>query len=142
MGDDRALGMVETEGLIAGIEAADAMVKAAKVRLVEREVTVAKLVTIKVAGETGAVRASVEAGVAAARKVGTVVSSHVIPRPHEDVEKIIYPELRHNPAPDGELDSLTVAELRRRVRAIPDSGLSGRDISRASKDQLIAVLRG
>jgi len=133
--------MVETEGLVAGIEAADAMVKAARVRLVEREVTVAKLVTIKVVGETGAVRASVAAGVAAAERVGIVVSSHVIPRPHEEVEPLIYPREQPDPPAVEHLDSLTVAELRRRARALPDCGLSGRDISRAGKEKLIELLR-
>jgi microcompartment protein CcmL/EutN len=84
-----ALGMIETRGLIGMIEASDAMVKAAKVRLVGYEKIGAGLVTSMVRGEVGAVRAAVEAGAAAAQKVGELVSVHVIPRPHEDVEKII-----------------------------------------------------
>lgn len=84
-----ALGMIETRGLIGMIEASDAMVKAAKVRLVGYEKIGAGLVTAMVRGEVGAVRAAVEAGAAAAQKVGELVSVHVIPRPHEDVEKII-----------------------------------------------------
>jgi len=87
---ERALGMVETRGLVAALEAADAMVKAAKVLLVGKEVTDASLVTIKVVGEVGAVRAAVAAGAAAAAKVGEVVSTHIIPRPHDDAEAIIY----------------------------------------------------
>ena len=141
----RALGLVETEGLVAGIEAADAMVKAAPVELVGKEVTVAKLVTIKVVGETGAVHASVAAGVAAAERVGTVFSSHVIPRPHADVEKMTYAgaedESAEAPAESGDLDVLTVAELRRMARIKPEIGVSGREISRASKRDLIAMIR-
>lgn len=84
-----ALGMIETRGLIAMIEASDAMVKAAKVRLVGYEKIGSGLVTAMVRGEVGAVRAAVEAGAAAAQKVGELVSVHVIPRPADDVEKII-----------------------------------------------------
>ena len=82
-----ALGMVECRGLVAMIEAADAMVKAAKVTLVGYEKVDAGLVTAIVRGEVGAVKAAVEAGAAAARKVGEVVSTHVIPRPHSEVDE-------------------------------------------------------
>ena len=82
-----ALGMVECRGLVAMIEAADAMVKAAKVTLVGYEKVDAGLVTAIVRGEVGAVKAAVEAGAAAARKVGEVVSTHVIPRPHGEVSE-------------------------------------------------------
>ena len=85
---DRALGLVETRGLVASIEAADAMVKAANVILVGKEVTKGALVTIKILGETGAVKASVEAGASAAEKVGEVVSTHIIPRPDKAVEEV------------------------------------------------------
>ncbi len=84
-----ALGMIETRGLVAMIEASDAMVKAAKVRLIGYEKIGSGLVTTMVRGEVGAVRAAVEAGSAAAQKVGELVSVHVIPRPHDDVEKIL-----------------------------------------------------
>ncbi len=84
-----ALGMVETKGLIGAIEAADAMVKAANVRLLGKEQIGAGLVTVMVRGDVGAVKASVEAGGAAAQRVGELVSVHVIPRPHEDVEQIL-----------------------------------------------------
>jgi microcompartment protein CcmL/EutN len=80
-----ALGMVECRGLVAMIEAADAMVKAANVRLVGYEKIDAGLVTAIVRGEVGAVRAAVDAGAAAARRVGEVVATHVIPRPHAEV---------------------------------------------------------
>jgi ethanolamine utilization protein EutM len=82
-----ALGMVECMGLVAMIEAADAMVKAANVRLVGYEKIDAGLVTAIVRGEVGAVRAAVDAGAAAASKVGTVVSTHVIPRPHAELDE-------------------------------------------------------
>ena len=82
-----ALGMVETKGLVATIEAADAMVKAANVRLVGWEKIDAGLVTAIVRGDVAAVRAAVDAGAAAGRKVGQVVATHVIPQPHNDVDR-------------------------------------------------------
>ena len=87
--EKQALGMVETKGLIAAIEAADAMVKAANVTLVGKEKIGSGLVTIMVRGDVGAVKAAVEAGSAAARRVGELVSTHVIPRPHSEVEMIL-----------------------------------------------------
>ena len=84
-----ALGMVETRGLVGAIEAADAMVKSANVSLVGYEKIGSGLVTVMVRGDVGAVKASTDAGAAAAEKVGEVVSIHVIPRPHTDVEKIL-----------------------------------------------------
>lgn len=84
-----SLGMIETKGLVGAIEAADAMVKSANVRLVGYEKIGSGLVTVMVRGDVGAVKAAVDAGAVAAEKVGTVVSQHVIPRPHTDVEKIL-----------------------------------------------------
>ena len=84
-----ALGMVETRGLIGSIEAADAMVKAANVALIGSEYTGGGYVTVMVRGDVGAVKAATDAGTAAAKRVGELVSSHVIPRPHEDVEMIL-----------------------------------------------------
>ncbi|MDR3050338.1 MAG: BMC domain-containing protein [Oscillospiraceae bacterium] len=84
-----ALGMVETRGLIGAIEAADAMVKAANVVLLGKEKIGSGLVTVMVRGDVGAVKASVEAGSMAASRVGELVSVHVIPRPHEEVEGIL-----------------------------------------------------
>ena len=84
-----ALGMVETKGLIGSIEAADAMVKAANVVLVGKEYIGAGFVTVMVRGDVGAVKAATDAGAAAARRVGELVSVHVIPRPHAEVEKIL-----------------------------------------------------
>ena len=84
-----ALGMVETRGLVAAIEAADAMVKAANVTLIGTEKIGSGLVSVMVRGDVGAVKAATEAGGSAASKLGEVVAIHVIPRPHTDVEKIL-----------------------------------------------------
>ena len=85
----QALGMVETKGLVGAIEAADAMVKAANVTLIGKEKIGSGLVTVMVRGDVGAVKAAVEAGSAAAKRVGEVYSIHVIPSPHDDVESIL-----------------------------------------------------
>ena len=84
-----ALGMVETRGLVGAIEAADAMVKAANVSLVGYEKIGSGLVTVMVRGDVGAVKAATDAGAASASAVGEVVSTHGIPRPHTDVEKLL-----------------------------------------------------
>ncbi|MDR1929171.1 MAG: BMC domain-containing protein [Treponema sp.] len=84
-----ALGMVETKGLVASVEAADAMVKAANVSLIGKVHVGGGLVTVMVRGDVGAVKAATDAGAAAAAKVGELVSVHVIPRPHTDVEFIL-----------------------------------------------------
>lgn len=87
--EKEALGLIETRGLVGAIEAADAMVKAAKVSLIGKEFVGGGYVTVMVRGDVGAVKAAVEAGGVAAKKVGELVSVHVIPRPHGDVEKIL-----------------------------------------------------
>lgn len=84
-----ALGMIETKGFVASVEAADAMVKAANVVLIGKEYIGAGYVTVLVRGDVGAVKAATDAGAAAARRVGELISVHVIPRPHNEVEKII-----------------------------------------------------
>lgn len=84
-----ALGMIETKGLIGSIEAADAMVKAANVYLIGKEYVGGGLVTVMVRGDVGAVKAATDAGAAAAQRVGELVSVHVIPRPHSEVEVIL-----------------------------------------------------
>lgn len=94
-----ALGLIETKGLVGAIEAADAMVKAAKVRLTGKENVGGGYVTVMVRGEVGAVKAATEAGSAAAQRVGELVSVHVIPRPHDDVEAVL-PVLPRGPQPD------------------------------------------
>ncbi|MBR3867047.1 MAG: BMC domain-containing protein [Butyricicoccus sp.] len=85
----QALGMIETKGLVAAIEASDAMVKAANVTLIGKVHVGGGLVTVMVRGDVGAVKASVDAGAAAAERVGDLISVHVIPRPHEEVEYIL-----------------------------------------------------
>ena len=87
--EKQALGMVETKGLIGSIEAADSMVKAANVHLIGKEQIGSGLVTVMVRGDVGAVKAAVEAGAAAAKRVGDLYGVHVIPRPHNDVEGIL-----------------------------------------------------
>ena len=85
----QALGMIETKGLVASIEAADAMVKAANVKLIGKVHVGGGLVTVMVRGDVGAVKSAPDAGAAAAERVGDLISVHVIPRPHDDVEYIL-----------------------------------------------------
>lgn len=153
-----ALGLIETRGLVAAIEATDAAVKAAKVTVISVEVTVAALVTIKFEGELGAVQAAVDAGAAAAQKIGELVSAHTIPRPDDEMDKILVgpkynnpmaPKTSGTPAPgplvipddDAALDEMTVVELRRLAREQPGFPLSGREISHANKEELLTLIR-
>lgn len=85
----QALGMIETRGLVAAIEAADAMVKAANVTLIGTEKIGSGLVTVMIRGDVGAVKAATEAGAAASQNLGEIIAVHVIPSPHGDVEKIL-----------------------------------------------------
>ncbi len=89
MSSENALGLIETKGLVGTIEAADAMVKAAPVSLIGKEKVGGGYVTVMVRGDVGAVKAATDAGAAAAERVGELVSVHVIPRPHQEVEKIL-----------------------------------------------------
>ena len=151
-----ALGMIETKGLVGAIEAADAMCKAAKVTLIGKEVIGGGYVTVMVRGDVGAVKAAVDAGAAAAQRVGELVSVHVIPRPIDDLEMLIYPEkpyqiaggkLQADPvdlpeakSPDelrSYLENFSVMQLRSIARRIEDIELTGREISRATKEELI-----
>jgi len=91
--NDNALGMIETKGLVSAIEAADAMVKAANVSLIGKVHVGGGLVTVMVRGDVGAVKAATDAGAAAAERIGELISVHVIPRPHGDVEFIL-PKLK------------------------------------------------
>jgi microcompartment protein CcmL/EutN len=107
---DRALGMVETRGLIASIEAADAMVKAANVQLLGKERADAGLITILISGETAAVKSAVDAGAAAAQRVGELVSTHIIPRPDDQIGIIVSINsfsgtIRSEPKPTPEIKS-------------------------------------
>lgn len=85
----QALGMIETRGLVGAVEAADSMVKAADVKLAGKTLVGGGLVTVSVRGDVGAVKAAVDAGASAAKRVGELVSVHVIPSPHDDVEGIL-----------------------------------------------------
>ena len=89
MANMQALGMIETKGLVGSVEAADVMVKAANVTLTGKVLVGGGLVTVMVRGDVGAVKAAVDAGAAAAERVGELISIHVIPRPHADVEMIL-----------------------------------------------------
>jgi microcompartment protein CcmL/EutN len=154
-----ALGLIETRGLVAAIEAADAAAKAAEVRITGVEIVVAALVTVKVEGQLGAVQASVAAGGAAAAKLGELVAAHVIPRPDDELDKIlpavtyINPARAEAPAParaarlpvqipsDEVLDGMAVVDLRRLARLQAGFPLAGREVSRANKQELIEGLR-
>ncbi|MBI4534866.1 MAG: BMC domain-containing protein [Ignavibacteriae bacterium] len=165
-----ALGMVETRGLVGSIEAADVMVKTANVRVLGTEYIKNGFVTIKVVGEVAAVKAAVDAATAAASRVGHVITTHVIPRPAEEIEFILKkgrqpgreagssPQTeRKSAAPQAEtgdlfeasagdekylakLESMTVHELRTLARETGGLSIVGREISRANKDQLIREL--
>jgi len=95
-----ALGMIETKGFVGAVEAADAMVKAANVQLLGKEYIGAGYVTIFVRGDVGAVKAATDAGAAAARRVGELISVHVIPRPHGEVERVLPHHGRTGYSPD------------------------------------------
>lgn len=140
---ETAYGMVETRGLIAAVEAADAMVKAADVRLVGVEQTVAALMTVQVVGEVAAVKAAVESGRRAAERVGEVVSVHVIPRPAPGLRQMqgleSTSDASSNP-PDTGFAAMTVRELRALARQMPDFPIQGREIARATKKQLLSLL--
>lgn len=137
-----ALGMIETRGLVGAIEAADAAFKAAEVYMLDREFVKGGLVMVRFIGETASVQAAVDAGAAAAARVGLVVSTRVIPR--LDDQAIALLGLRDpedaEPAADLQYDSLTTPELRALARSIPDFPVRGRELNRLSKEQLIAEL--
>jgi microcompartment protein CcmL/EutN len=162
-----ALGMIETRGLVASIEAADVMCKTANVHLLGTEYIRNGLVTVKITGEVAAVKAAVEAGGAAASRVGQLVSTHVIPRPAEEVETILKRlwsgrDLAAPPAEPKEgaksgsyslpaadtddtgylshLEAMTVHQLRTLARETGGLGIAGRQISKANKELLIAEL--
>ncbi len=137
-----ALGLLETRGLVAAIEAADAMLKTADVRLLAREQTIPALITIEIIGEVAAVRAAVEAGKQAAERVGEVVSAHVIPRPDTETWPLLEHYVPFNKATPPsitpeELEQLTVTQLRALARKWPDFPLKGRAIARANRQQLL-----
>ena len=118
-----ALGMVECMGLVAMIEAADAMVKAANVQLLGKEYIGAGYVTVFVRGDVGAVKAATDAGAAAARRVGELISVHVIPRPHAEVERVLPVDGRTGFSPDE------TGQLQGGARGQIGQGDAGRSLS-------------
>ncbi|HOP50888.1 MAG TPA: BMC domain-containing protein [Ignavibacteriales bacterium] len=164
---DLALGLIETKGLIGAIEAADAMAKAAEVRIISRERTDPAMITIRCIGDVAAVRAAVDAGAIAAQRVGQLISAHVIPRPDEQLDPIIIeknnPKVVLNPQfadknksdniksdvaveePNKytieDLQQLSTTELRKIARQIENFPLHGKDISTAGKDKLIEIFK-
>jgi microcompartment protein CcmL/EutN len=143
-----ALGLIETRGLVGAIEAADAGLKAAQVRLAGAERADAGLVTVKFVGDTAAVKAAVDAGAAAAERVGQLISVHVIPRPHEELGIVAADDESDERSPMApgtinveSLEHAKVVDLRALARTIPDFPIKGRDVARAGRDELLAAFR-
>ena len=145
-----ALGLIETRGLVGAIEAADAGLKAAHVRLLGTERADAGLVTVKFLGETAAVKAAIDAGAAAAERVGHLISVHVIPRPHDELTVVVADDDEAagspGPAAGGQYDlralqQAKVVELRAVARRISNFPIKGRDIARAGREELLAAFR-
>jgi ethanolamine utilization protein EutM len=137
-----ALGFVETQGLVAALEAADAMLKSARVSLMGIERTDAAMMTVQVSGETAAVQAAVDAGTAAAKRIGHVVSSHVIARPTQDVWDMQQAEAAPSRSSSNlAVENMTVHELRTLARTLENLPIQGREIARANKQQLIDAIR-
>ncbi len=177
MREELAVGLIETRGLVAAIEACDAALKSAEVKLLSIDRVDAGLMTVKIVGEVAAVQSAVDAGRLAAARVGTLVAAHVIARPDVSLhDELIYVEVRPHrksqnqsllctpPAlntkpetPDvtstspprssetkhipEHLEKLTVQELRRYARTLPNFPIQGREISRASKETLLTYFR-
>jgi ethanolamine utilization protein EutM len=144
---EQALGLIETRGLVGAIEAADAGLKAAPVELLGTERVDAALVTVLFSGDTASVKAAVDAGAAAAERVGELVSVHVIPRPDPQLDALEHddeegggstPAAHRSPQ---RLDEMKVVELRHRARLTPNFPLKGRELSRANRDELLALFR-
>lgn len=133
-----ALGMIETRGLVAALEAADAMVKAADVRVIALERADAGLVTVRVEGQVAAVQSAVDAGATAASRVGDLVAQHVIPRPSPDVLSVVESADMRQEQP---VEEMTVLELRAMARNTPGFPIVGRAVASATKEQLLAAFR-
>jgi len=166
---NKALGLIETVGLVGAIEACDAAAKAANVIISAAEVTDPALVTLKIFGELAAVQAAVDSGAQAAARVGQLLAAHVIPNPDKEIEVIMSGSFkpRRPPNPMGrlttpspekkkgretplwsvekieidELGKMKVAKLRSFARSIPNLGIKGREVSRADKETLIAEIK-
>jgi ethanolamine utilization protein EutM len=152
---DQALGLVETKGLVGAIEAADAGLKAANVELLGSERADAGLVTVMFGGDVAAVKAACDAGAAAAERVGQLVGVHVIPRPSPMLAAIETDESPGKRASDegappqlpngswdiAALEGAKVVELRDMARRVENFPLKGRDVARASREELLAAFR-
>lgn len=141
----RALGLVETRGLVGAIEASDAGTKAADVRFLGHEYADAGLVTAMFSGEVAAVRAAVSAGSAAAEKVGVLISTHVIPQPHSGMG-IMLGEAAVTAAggdstPGGALESMKVVELRQAARNVENFPIKGRLLARSGREEILGGFR-
>ena len=139
---EQALGLIETRGLVGAIEAADAGVKAAPVTLLGSERVDAALVTVLFAGDTASVKAAVDAGSAAASRVGELVSAHVIPRPDPQLGALEHDaEDGMAGRPSQPLSEMKVVDLRHLARQTPDFPLKGRELSSANREELLALFR-
>jgi microcompartment protein CcmL/EutN len=144
-----ALGLIETRGLVGAIEATDAGLKSADVRLLGTEKADAGLVTVKFVGEVAAVKAAVDAAAAAANRVGHLISAHVIPRPHPEMTIAINDTdeaVSSVPMEGGRIDIATlenarVVDLRAMARRLDNFPIKGRDVARAGRDELLAAFR-
>ncbi len=144
----QALGLIETRGLVGAVEAADAGTKAAPVEFAGREYADAGLVTVLFTGDVASVKAAVDAGAAAAERVGQLVSVHVIPQPHPALD-VLSGDVLQSELSDGEtsavnsalLPDMKVVELRRAARSVPDFPIKGRALARASRDEILAGFR-
>lgn len=139
----RALGLIETRGLVGAIEAGDAGTKAAPVELASTEYADAGLVTVRFRGSVAAVKAAVDAGAAAAERVGELVAVHVIPQPHEDVD-LLEEDLDGGmdlPVDPAMLSRLKVVELRRAARRVPEFPIKGRQLARAGREEILNAFR-
>ena len=145
-----AIGLIETRGLVGVIEAADVAAKAANIRLLAFEPVGGGLVALRFCGDVASVQTAVQAGTEAAQRVSEVVSSHVIPSPHPDLNALLEGSSVPGPSPipepstepsASELEATSVARLRQLVRQTPGVQLRGRQVSRANKKALIAELQ-
>ena len=141
---EQALGLIETRGLVGAIEAADAGLKAAPVVLLGTERVDAALVTVLFSGDVASVKAAVDAGAAAAERVGELVSVHVIPRPDPQLDALEHDGEAGGASPRAaseRLEDMKVVDLRHRARQTPDFPLKGRELSRANRDELLVLFR-
>ena len=142
----QALGLIEARGLVAAIEAGDAGTKAAAVEFAGTEYADAGLVTVYFRGTVAAVKAAVDAGAAAAERVGQLVSVHVIPNPHPDLDILANdnqdPAVENGVAVDpARLQSMKVVDLRRAARRVANFPIKGRELARAGREEILDGFR-